>query len=80
MAIHAQINLSSGAAVKHLPQATSGLWEDFLSALHRIHVKYAENRKAAADVKILMSYDDRLLKDIGINRADIERRVMGRSR
>lgn len=80
MAVHSTLNMNSGSALKHGPQTTAGTGQKVLALLQTAYKRYAESRKAVADAKTLMEYDDHLLKDIGLNRCDIQRRVIGRGK
>jgi uncharacterized protein YjiS (DUF1127 family) len=64
------LHSAAGAPARFLSKCVNGI---ALAAL-----RYGRERRIAADIKYLQSFDDRLLADIGLTRASIESFVRDR--
>lgn len=69
---------SKTAALPPLATGAAGLPIRLAAAVAAIRARLAARRRMRRDLNRLMSLDDHLLDDMGIDRADVERALRGR--
>jgi len=67
----------SGGAAENFGHSLSGLGRALAAGVRHLWHAYWEHQARRATVRMLESLDDRLLKDIGIDRSEIQPAMLG---